>query len=895
MIAVVFGAKNWPPVDRRSHLSTFMQLLRRLIRPKSKLFLTVVALATAVIVLVAAVLYQARQTAHVAAVHSADNIASALQRDIERNVDIVDLTLLNAQSLMSRLEGSNVGVDQQRSILFDGPKSSDHFGTMLVVDEHGRATLDSDAVLPRQHDYASRDWFTAHRDRTDVGLFMSLIPHSALTGNPVIVLSRRLNHIDGSFAGIVGASLEMSLFKDLFDSLKLMPGDDVVLATVDGRIIFRQSSGSRDFGLVVRNSAVSRAVLGRAASSFAATSLQGIDRLYAQHRLRNLPLNIFVGLSLRNVYRPWWIEAGTVGLAVAMLLLAAFTLMRLLQRELLRSAVAETDARQSEARYRFLADHATDVITCLDMNCRRTYVSPACRAVFGYEAVEMLGANMAAIIHPDDQEGARARFLRLASGETELECVTNRFQHKLGHYVWVEASLGLVRDCETGEPRSIMCCLRDISARKAQADQMLAAAEQLSRLTEHLNNARDAAERASRAKSRFLGSMSHELRTPLNGILGYAELLRIDGGLSPRQAPRVEAMMEAGKHLLEMINRVLDLTEIETGHTELRQAATDVRALASACLDVVRPVTALKALLLDVAVAPDVPQGILVDPTRLRQILLNLLGNAVKFTARGSVTLAIKTEGKQRLRFEVIDTGPGIAADQQGRLFHEFERLSTATATEIEGAGLGLALSARLAALMGGSLGYAGNQGGGSTFWLALPAADAELGMLQPLCVNDAGVSEFAAHILVVDDVAMNRDIAAAMLQAAGHHVVCAEGGVEAVAIASKTVFDVILMDVRMPGMDGLEASRRIRALDGVYADVPIVAMTAQAFTEQIEQCRSAGMDGHVSKPFDQAALLQRVAEARARFARPRRFEQGHEELAGDSGCQASLAMTERQ
>ena len=556
--------------------------------------------------------------------------------------------------------------------------------------------------------------------------------------------------------------------------------------------------------------------------------------------------------------------------------------------------------RESEARYRMLADNTSDAITVLDLDFRRTYVSPACRKVFGYEPEDMLAREPAATAHPDDRDEVYARLRRLAAGEAEGERVVNRIRHKQGHLVWVEAGFNLVRDDE-GQPASIICTMRDVSERQAQADALRAANADLERLARHLARAKDQAERASRAKSRFLAGMSHELRTPLNGILGYAELLRLEGGLNAAQAARVGAMLGAGQHLLEMINGVLDLSEIEEGHAELRPVAIDLRSITQACLDLVRPAAAAKGLALTMDMAPGTPPSMVADPTRLRQVLLNLLGNATKFTAEGAVGLRLAAAG-DRLRIEVADTGPGIPAERRHQLFRDFERLG-AEAGATEGAGLGLALSARLAALLGGRLGHEDNPGGGSVFWLELPlaapgtspaaapvAATApvpdrpglpDAGPASPTAprfrtrpvehVTQAAPATAAVHryrVLVVDDVAMNHDIAGAFLRAVGHEVACAEGGAKAVELAAASDFDAILMDVRMPGMDGLEATRRIRALAGPRGRVPIVAVTAQAFAEQISECRKAGMDSHLAKPFTPDALRAVVAHAAATLRR---------------------------
>jgi signal transduction histidine kinase/ActR/RegA family two-component response regulator/HPt (histidine-containing phosphotransfer) domain-containing protein len=398
---------------------------------------------------------------------------------------------------------------------------------------------------------------------------------------------------------------------------------------------------------------------------------------------------------------------------------------------------------------------------------------------------------------------------------------------------------------------------------RTQSQALLSANAKLERLARHLSRALEDAKHASQAKSRFLAGMSHEMRTPLNGLLGYARLLRLDGALTPAQEDRVSAMLVAGGHLLETINRVLDISEIESERTEVKPCIAEVLPAAQACLDMVRPAAAAKDIALGITVHPETPVQLLTDATRMRQVLLNLLGNAVKFTAAGTVEmrLAPARAFDGGLRVEVADTGPGIPADQRAHLFQEFERLDTSIADRVEGAGLGLALSLRLARMLGGMIGHEDNPTGGSIFWMELPPLQAAPGG-EPEEAEAVEAPARLLRVLVVDDLAMNREIARAFLCAAGHDVFCAEGGAEAVRAVAAGDFDVVVMDVRMPEMDGLEATRCIRALAPPQGDVPIVAMTAQAFAEQVRECRLAGMNGHVAKPFAPEDLTQAVAKA---------------------------------
>jgi light-regulated signal transduction histidine kinase (bacteriophytochrome)/ActR/RegA family two-component response regulator len=450
---------------------------------------------------------------------------------------------------------------------------------------------------------------------------------------------------------------------------------------------------------------------------------------------------------------------------------------------------------------------------------------------------------------------------------------------------WTEVDLSYARELKAIIENELVhrAQAAAVAARRAaevRARDLEEAAAKLEDLNRHLAEARDLAEQANQAKSRFLASMSHELRTPLNGILGYAQLLRLEGRLDSVQADRVESMLGAGQHLLELINRVLELSELEAAHIRLNPSTVDAAAAATSCIDVVRYAADAKRLALQVSIAPAMSSHVVADAARLQQVLLNLLQNAIKFTETGAVEMRLRPGQAGFLRIEVADTGPGIPARTRQLVFEEFRRLNSA-ASLIEGSGLGLAMSARLIMLMGGDFSYEDRPGGGSVVWLDLPLAPSLASPLAAALTENAGTAAKPSmpaipaepvrprlRLLVVDDIDMNRDIASAFLCAGGHDVTLAETGEAAVAAATAEHFDVVLMDVCMPGMDGLEATRLIRALPGQRGRVPIVALTAQVFAEQIEQCKSAGMNSHLAKPFAYEALLESVAQAAAMATR---------------------------
>lgn len=390
---------------------------------------------------------------------------------------------------------------------------------------------------------------------------------------------------------------------------------------------------------------------------------------------------------------------------------------------------------------------------------------------------------------------------------------------------------------------------------------------QLKRAMEELAAARDQARAAGEAKSQFLARMSHELRTPLNGILGFAQVLLRDPSLGPEQREQVATLSEAGQHLLELVNGLLDLSKIEAGKLELAPRPLALRQLLEACAALLEPEVARKRIRFRLEVAPGTPAAVEADATRLRQMLLNLLSNAVKFTpAGGRVEMRARPLGGATggIRIEVQDSGPGIPADKRHLLFEDFSQLMQVPGQESAGTGLGLAISARLAEAMGGRIGCAPEVTEGALFWVELPLREAEVPSpaseaLPAPRPAPAGGEARALRVLVADDVAANRMVARAMLVAAGHQVDSASDGAEALAAVQREDYDIVLMDVQMPEMDGLEATRRIRALSGPQARVPILAVTASALPEQVTACREAGMDGHLAKPIDRESLLAAV------------------------------------
>ncbi len=540
-----------------------------------------------------------------------------------------------------------------------------------------------------------------------------------------------------------------------------------------------------------------------------------------------------------------------------------------LELEMQNEALRQSQGALETARDRYLDlyEFAPVGYLTLTPNGQIAEANLAAAALFGRDRKMLVGARFDLAVQPADRARWQRAFAAAKADAARVTCeVALEGQDPAPG---IDVHVDMLRAAAEYGQTSLRVTLTDISERKraeaALERYRLQLEAMVAERTVELIAARDAAEAANRAKSAFLANMSHEIRTPLNGLLGTAYLMQ-RAGVTPKQGQQLATISAAGHHLLAIINDVLELARIDAGRIALKERDFGLGELLHALTDLIGDAAGAKGLSLRVDMA-GMPERLRGDATLLKQALHIYLGNAVKFTAQGGITLEGRlleeTPAGYLLRFVVTDTGVGVAADVIGRLFNPFQQADDSMTRTFGGTGLGLVIVKRIAALMGGNAGVDSAVGKGSRFWL-----DVRLGRARAPDGRAEEAREAAevrlrrdhsgTRVLLAEDERLNREMTLELLQVAGLSPESATGGQEAVRMVEQRDYALVLMDVQMPGMTGLEAARAIRALPG-KGDTPIVALTASCFGDDRRACEAAGMNDFIAKPLEPEQLYATV------------------------------------
>lgn len=488
------------------------------------------------------------------------------------------------------------------------------------------------------------------------------------------------------------------------------------------------------------------------------------------------------------------------------------------------------------------------------------------RRLLGYrdDEVEQTLEFWDSLIPPEDQAAITDAQTRYFEGRAALFEVEYRMRAKDGSLHWVLERTKIVERDAAGTPVRLSGILHDITSRKETEDRLQLALDSAKELTRK-------AQAAERAKSEFLAAMSHEIRTPMNGVLGFADLLS-ESELNPQDRDYVHTIRRSGSALLRILDDILDYSRLEAGHLRIETVPFSLRRMLSSVSDLMRPAAHHKGLLLETQIAPQLPDRFEGAVDRLQQVLLNLVGNAIKFTSRGSIVLGVRQIADDGpYEFFVRDTGMGISASQIACIFEPFIQADNSLTRRFGGTGLGLSISKRFVEKMGGTLTVASTPGAGSNFQFSIPLQQVHLilppALPEPKFVTDGDfATSHPLSILVAEDDAVNRKLLVRILRGLGYSTLVASDGRQALEIFATHNPNCILMDLHMPEMDGIEATKLIRAMDSEGRPPFIAALTADVMPEERQRCFDAGMDDYLTKPLKQGVLAKTLERASAQF-----------------------------
>lgn len=817
-----------------------------------------------------------RQEATLRAEGSVNNLALAVEWQLNRQLQGVDHILMGlVEEWKSDPLHFDPGAWRRRAAL---PRETVGEGALQVhlLDAQGAVMASTQPDMQRQS-LADRDFFLAQRGPGPKGLFIGPAIRWTATGRWEINLSRRLERNEGSFAGVVVITYDPWVLTGLLEQVDVGPHGLISLVGGDGVIRALVSPGAVSPGEDIRSTEMFRQMQRSPQGVWTGPSAPDRRvRLHAFRKLRDLDLTVVVGAAedeAMSSAEVWQTTAQLFAAGISVLVLGmAALLLRLMRQGREREQRLDRDRAVLEQAYTALEQaHAgteakasqiaamlagmSDGVMMLDGELRLVQWNDRFACSTGVPPENLrIGVPMADLLR------AQARAGEFGRVDVEEEVSRRIAQLHVARHPGQPATVVMERirpDGSTLELRrsvlpdgGFVTLYTDITARK--------------RAEEAERHARRIAEEAAEQKSRFVAIVSHEIRTPLNAVVNSLALLD-RSGLSPAQRRLAETASQAGDALMELVHDILELSKMEAGQLTVRPTVFALRPVLDGVVEMFRAQAAERGIRLLVELAADIPEQLRTDGGRLRQVLMNFVSNATKFSRPGDVVLraeATLLAGRTCLLVSVSDQGPRIPQAQASQLFQPFSRLDNARQQGTPGTGLGLAICERLTRLLGGQIGLDTAISGGNRFWVAIPLEGATQMRRPTIAPVILLPRRRRATVLLVEDIAASHLVTSTILRREGHRVDVAESGPEAIRLAAQRPYDMVFMDLMMPGMNGYEATRRIRALPGPASTVPIVALTANTAAEDRDRCRAAGMTDMLGKPVRAEEMLEALNRA---------------------------------